>query len=359
MKKLLFSGMLSLAAALAAAGQVSFVKGSLQSALQAARAAGKPLFVEVFSPACHVCQGFVPLFNQPQVGQVYNRQFVSYRLDVNTPEANAFLARQKLLIPSLPYMLFYDTELKLRHHQYITASVQSLLDLAARVQNAGYRSENYATRFRQGLRDRSFLADYALAAMAQRDTAANLQAVNAFVAQLKPAEYAGPLGFGMIEKGMMDTDNPLFVYFIQHLGAYRKKFDPRLVNQSAERVVMSTLYASRARNFPAQKFATLRQQLIASGVTARSADSRVILPEVQALLRAGREGEALGRGQAYFNAYKPDAGEYLYLTKVCLERSRSPMSKQILSGWLTEAEKGLGNQPLRLAEIRQLRTRLR
>ena len=50
-----------------------------------AKAQNKPVFLEVYAPTCHVCSAFKPTFENPQVGAVYNRNFVSYKLDITAP----------------------------------------------------------------------------------------------------------------------------------------------------------------------------------------------------------------------------------------------------------------------------------
>jgi thioredoxin-related protein len=48
-----------------------------------------------------------------KVAKYYNDHFISYRLDANSMETQAFVQKQKLNIASTPTFLFYNTDVKI------------------------------------------------------------------------------------------------------------------------------------------------------------------------------------------------------------------------------------------------------
>ena len=55
---------------------------------------------------------FEPVFKNAEVSKYYNNHFISYRLDVNKMETQAFVQKQKLNIVSTPTFLFYNADVK-------------------------------------------------------------------------------------------------------------------------------------------------------------------------------------------------------------------------------------------------------
>jgi thiol:disulfide interchange protein len=77
-------------------------------AVNAAKQQNKSLFVEAYAPDCHVCAAFKGTFAQPQVGNLYNAQFVNFQLDMNNPENFNLLKQMKININATPTFLFFD-----------------------------------------------------------------------------------------------------------------------------------------------------------------------------------------------------------------------------------------------------------
>ncbi len=86
---------------------INFLKTSnLNSAIAAAKQQNKLLFVEVYAPDCHICNSFKGTFAQPQVGTLYNTNFVNFQLDIRKPESQRILQQLKVIINATPTFLF-------------------------------------------------------------------------------------------------------------------------------------------------------------------------------------------------------------------------------------------------------------
>ena len=88
---------------------INFIKTSnFNAAVNAAKQQNKLLFVEAYAPDCHVCMAFKGTFAQPQVGNVYNTNFINFQLDVNNPDNLAILKKYKIILNATPTFIFFE-----------------------------------------------------------------------------------------------------------------------------------------------------------------------------------------------------------------------------------------------------------
>lgn len=330
---------------LSAFGQgVNFVSGNLRTAFDLAKSQNKPVFIEVFSPTCHVCAGFVPTFENANVGQVYNQHFVSYRLDVNSPEGQAFLGKQRIFVPSLPLLMFWNSDATLLHALNVNNSPQQLVAAATNALNPAARAAGYKSRFAKGERAPNFLIEHAYFSRIVRDTLSNLAAVNAYVKTQAPASYASSTNFLVMQKLMMDTDNALFQHFINHLADYRKTHGAQPVREVGENIVMFTLFSGRSAQFSPEKVRALGGYLTKLGLDKRTVENRTLVPELTALVRTGQVSGAVQRANAYLNG---PAGprEAIFLAKFIADRTKDATARNTASGWLTRFLNKSGTTP--------------
>ena len=80
-------------------GGIAFRPESIDQVFVAARKANKPVFVEVYSPTCHVCQSFMPTLADGRVGKFYNGKYISTKVDLMNKVTQAWLSKQKLYVP--------------------------------------------------------------------------------------------------------------------------------------------------------------------------------------------------------------------------------------------------------------------
>jgi thioredoxin-related protein len=107
--------------AIYAQAKVNFItQGNLRTVFDLAKAQHKKVFLEVYSPDCHICKALEPSFSNAEVAKYYNSNFISYRLDANKMETLAFLQKQKVYIQSTPTLLFYDEDVKLIYKSTLT-----------------------------------------------------------------------------------------------------------------------------------------------------------------------------------------------------------------------------------------------
>ncbi|MDH4461177.1 MAG: DUF255 domain-containing protein [Flectobacillus sp.] len=298
MKKIVLSFLLfaSVSVAMAQRGVGFLTGGNLRTVFDMAKAQNKAVFLECYAPTCHVCEAFVPTFNNPQVGDFYNRQFISYKLDMTSREASAFLQKQKITIPSTPTLLFFDNKVSLMHIAIMSENLNTpavVIDAASKALNPKTRTSSYKANFLAGNRSQNFLVEYGFMTRVMKDTLSNINAMNIYAKQEPQKNYTNNSNFLVLQKVIMDDENALFKYMIANLAAYNAKYDKKLVKQTAENIIMYSLYSSRGMRYSVAKINQVRANLAKLGVNKKSIDGRVIREESNAYFRENQPAKAI------------------------------------------------------------------
>lgn len=315
---------------------IQFSHSPLTSVFQEARRSGKPVFVEIYSPTCHVCQSFVPTLADGRVGKYYNDKFVSTKLDIALPATRAFLERKKLYVPSLPLFLYFDPQENLIHFAMSNNSADEVVRHASVALNPGSRSQSMKARYQAGERSANFLIDYGMFTKVTRDTAANIKAMDDYARQQPAGSFASSTNWLVLQKLIMDMDNPLFRYLIGHLDAY-KPYDTKQVKDVAENILMSSLYSSRGTQYPPAKILQVRQELTKIGIDAKTAANRTLLPEVNAYFRARQTAKAVERMDGQVSANQFSTPEYLYIARLFNRQSPDATDAPTVVKWVNRA----------------------
>jgi thiol-disulfide isomerase/thioredoxin len=287
---------LSLSIVKAQKGTAFLQGGNLRTPFDLAMAQNKPVMLEVFAPTCHVCNAFKPTFENAQVGNYINQNFISYKLDITTPEGAAFLNKQGLWIASTPTLLFFDKNVKLMHVSVLGENMntpQTLIDAATKALNPVQRTTAYKASYQSGNREATFLIEHAFISRIMRDTVSNINAMNEYAKKTPVSKYGNNSNFLVLQKVIMDDQNPLFKYMISHLDEFNKKYDKTLVKQTAENILMYSLYSPRGMKYSVAKINTVRTNLAKLGVDKKSIDGRVWREETNAYFRENKPAQAM------------------------------------------------------------------
>ena len=323
--------------ALAQKAGIQFKQLPIETVFKEARRLGKPVFVEVFSPTCHVCESFVPTLADGRVGKFYNSKFVSTKVDVGQPSTRAFLDKHRLFVPSLPLFLYFDPQQNLVHFAMSNNAPDEVIRHGTNALNPQARSQSMKARYQQGERSANFLIDYAMFGRVTKDTVANVAAMNDYARQQSPAQFANQTNWLALQKLVLDTDNPLFQYMLGHLDTYRRAYGAEPTKQVAENILMSSLYSGRGAQFPIAKILQIRQDLVKIGIDPKVAANRTLLPEVNAYFRARQTAKAVERMDNQVNSNQLSVPEYLYIARLFNRNSPDAVDAPTVAKWAGKA----------------------
>ncbi len=309
--------------------------GNLKTVFDLAKAQNKPVFLEVYAPSCHVCIAFKPTFELPQVGNYYNQNFISYKLDITTPEGAAFLNKQGLYILSTPTLLFFDKDVKLMHVNILgenNNSANVLIDAGTKALNSAQRTSAYKASFRGGNRETNFLIEYGLISRVMRDTVDNISAMNAYAKKIPKSQYGNNTSFLLLQKVVIDDENEIFKYLMTNLPNFYAKNDKKSVNQTAENIIMYSLYSSRGMKYSSAKISSVRANLAKLGVDNKSIDGRIWREESKAYFREKQPAKAMATLNKLIDA-KTDKSSYTFLSNWVKSSTSDKSALVIATQW--------------------------
>ncbi|CAN5355181.1 hypothetical protein BH09BAC4_BH09BAC4_37450 [soil metagenome] len=318
-------------------GGIQFKSATVESVFQDARRAGKPVFVEIYSPTCHTCQSFMPTLADSRVGKFYNDKFVNTKLDIGQPTTRAFLDSRHLLVPSLPLFLYFDPQQNLIHFALSTNSTDEVIRHGTNALNPKVRSQTMKSRYQQGERSTNFLIDYAMYARITNDTLAGITAMNDYAKLQSPATFANQTNWLALQKLVLDFENPMAQYMLSHMDTYRKAYGADQAKKVAEDILMSSLYSRRGEQFPVAKILEIRQDLVKIGLDSKVVANRTLLPEVKAYFRARQTAKAVERMDNQVNSNQMTVPEYLYISRLFNRNSPDAVDAPTVAKWINKA----------------------
>jgi thioredoxin-related protein len=331
--------------------QVTWVP-DITEALAKAKATGKLLFVECYSPTCPICQSIEPYFSTPEIAEKYNTDFVSYKLDVGNAEHVKFLNDRNIWLPSFPQFLFFDGDGKLVHQGEVTATTESILSVANDAVTPEKRTGNYKTRFEKGERDFDFLVKYAVYSRLVKDTLESQKAASALFDIFPKADLNTETSWAAMKKTVTSVDNGFFQHWINNQAA-AKGYEKKAGHQESEVEsvlggIIQTSILKDGKTYSTSKINDMKGFIRKAGA-ADYADTFVWEYEVLANLREGKKDAALKVGQNMAKSFANSGASLVYITKVF--NDKYPDNGYIASAteWL-KAANPLVNEKNHLAE---------
>ncbi len=287
---------------------IKFVKTSLKNAFEIAQKQNKAVFVEIYAIGCPHCESFKKTFDtNPNVGTYFNQKFVSYQVEVNSPEGREFRKKHNIYVLSTPMMSFWDKDENLMHIQ-VSGDEQnnekSLKDMADRATDPAKNSASWKNYFQQGVRDDNFLIEYGYNCRMICDTLGNIEAMNAFAEKQVSTNFQNPINFLVLQKVVIDDENPLFKHVVNNLETYYAKYPKKDVISTVENTVMYSLYSSRANNFSLEKITEMKETLHKIGIEKQSIAGRFLLPETKLLFNTNQPEKAIELIDSFYKGLK-------------------------------------------------------
>ncbi len=276
---------------------------SFEEIFKLASKQNKPIFFEAFLPTCSHCIAYDKTFRDPILKSFLANTFLAYQLDLSQKENVLFLRKNKVYVPSTPSFIIFSPEGKVMQIEPVGDEGNSVVGIKKSLSNAIDTEKNAQSllgKYNHGDRNFDNMLSVALFTRFSMDTVKNMEVVNVIASSLPKDKYRDEISFLLMQRVMLDDDNPLFQYFINNLPQYKAKFDSMLVNQTAENILMSSLFCSRARNYSPAKITQIKNGLKLLGIPAAQIALRCIVLEVLIDLDHGSVGSAADKINSYY-----------------------------------------------------------
>lgn len=315
---------------------IAFQQAPISVVLKTAQKAQKPVFVEIYSPDCHVCQSFIPILADSRVGKSYNSKFVSTKLDIGQPATQNWLKAKKLYVPSLPLFLYLDPSGDIIHFAMSQNNADEVIRHGNNAVTASARSNTWKQRFAAGDKSPNFLIDLAMYSRVTCDTNTNIAAMEAYAAQQPANTHANQNNWLVLQKLIIDMNNPLAKSLVSNINLYKQQYGKPAVDV-AENILMSSLYSSRGLRYSPAQIQQVYNGLVQIGIDPKMASSRTLLPEVNAYFKLGQGARAAERMNNHINTHSLSVPEYIYVARLFNRASPDAADVTYLTKWVGKA----------------------
>lgn len=295
---------------------------NLDDVFTLAKKENKPVFLEAYLPTCHHCMAYEATLKQPEIKNYLSKHFHAYQLDLSQKEANMFLRKNKIYVATTPTFLVFSPEGKLWNIQAAgeeTNNVKDIIKILNLSKDPLQRQEALLDKFNQGIRTYEDMISVASYTRLKLDTTKNIEVVNALVKSMNPSSYGNNMSFLIIQKVMMDEENPLFDHMINNLENYSKKHDTLLVKQAVENTIMTSLYNKNASTYSVERFQKMKDALSKIGVPEKQIATRFIYIEVMKDLRNKMVDNAISKIKTYYGPIEIPIKEKEFWCKTILK----------------------------------------
>lgn len=295
---------------------INFSENNIRQAFQMAKTQNKPVFIEVYSKTCTHCASFLPIFQDKKVADFYNQNFINYKIEVQSNDVRQFMTPKRLFAPSLPLFLFFDPNENLTHFAMSESKVEDMIRHGNTALDSKSRASNYRNRYASGDRNENLLLELGMFARVICDTTLNIKVMEDYAKKKPLATYADNMGWLVLQKLIIDADNPMAQHMVSNISKYNTKYPQKDVKNVIENIIMSTIYSSRGARFDAEKIQKLRTDLVKIGVDAKSANARTLLPAVNAYFRSKKTIDAAKRADEYLALSTVSFPDFSYVIKL-------------------------------------------
>jgi hypothetical protein len=301
---------------------VGFMEGGFAAAQSAAARSNKILFVEVYLNGCPHCAAIAPVLQEKKVGDFYNANFVSLKLEANSNDSKFLQQQKNITYPDFPQFLFFDISGKLIHQaspSEMPSRPQFIEEAIKHGRNAldpKQRSSNYDSRWAAGERNIAFLVNYAKYIKTVKNDA-RLEEINGQFGQMfkLKTDLEHEIGFYVIKNFMNDAHNPMAKYFLANLKNYQTKFPAKDVQEAVEGITYWSMYGKKSATFKANEIESFKSSMIKVGVPAKDATNRTLLKTLEADFRERQTARATQRLNTQITTSPLVFADYAYFVK--------------------------------------------
>lgn len=312
----------------------------INQALADAKAQGKLLFVECYSPTCPYCQALEPFFKNSEVATKYNSNFVNFKLDVGEAEQVKFLNSRNIWLPSFPMFLYFDGDGNLVHQSGADPNLESINGNADEALNEETRAASYPKRFADGERSIEFLTDYANYAKVIKDTSAVTSAAAELFAIYPKDKLGTKESWELTKKAVNDVDNGFAKYWLSNVSKAAaieaENGHPGTEQNTLQGIIQSSLYSSKAKDYSTEKINRIKQYMTNTGA-GQYVDGATWELESKALIKEGKSTQALAVGQKMVDKLKTNGSALVYITRVFTDNFNDNSYLPTAKKWMAAA----------------------
>lgn len=235
MKRFIFSLLVLFLATAVQAGGIDFFQGTWEEALEKAKKEDKLIFVDAYTTWCGPCKRMSKqVFPQDAVGEFYNKNFVSMKIDMEKTPGRKF--QKKYPVSAFPTLYYIDGDGKVAHVTKGGKNPEQFIQLGKMAMKKNDKSGDYEADYKEGKRDYDLVYNYMKAL--NKAGKPSLKIANDYIKSQKDLTTEENLKF--ILEATTEADSRIFDLLIKHKTAIIGLTSAQEVNDRIEAACMRT-----------------------------------------------------------------------------------------------------------------------
>ena len=192
---------------------IQFFKGNLEELYTKAEKEGKPIFIDAYTTWCGPCKYMTKnIFPDQKVGDFYNKNFISYKLDMEKGEGKEFA--KNYAVRSYPTLLFLNHTGEVLYRAVGSRESGPFIDLGQEAADPTKQLHTLKKKYAAGDRSKSFLKDYVDVMYAGNTLDAEVR--DEFISKVTTADLKNPKYLETFLYVNQDVTNPKFQYIAKN-----------------------------------------------------------------------------------------------------------------------------------------------
>ena len=237
MRSLFLATILSILASFQVQAQgIDFFHGTWEEAIEAAKAQEKLIFVDAYTTWCGPCKRMAKnIFPLPEVGEVYNGNFINLKIDMETEPGLKF--QKKYPVSAFPTFYFIDEKGEAIMNVKGGRTAEAFIELAKTAVGKVDRSLDYVEEYEKGNRDPELVYNYVKAL--NKAGKPSLKIANDYLRSQE--DLTTPQNLKFILEAVTQADSRIFDLLIENRKAIEALTSKEVVKAKIEKACSCTL----------------------------------------------------------------------------------------------------------------------
>lgn len=221
---------------------IIFFEGDLAAVKAKAQQDNKLIFVDAYTTWCGPCKWMAAnTFPNEEVGGFYNKNFISYKFDMEKGEGIEF--RKKYEVKAFPTLLYLDADGTVLHRVSSALNPKAFLELGATALDPWKRLAGLTKRYDEGEKSPEFLRDYLNAlSMAMMQ---NEEATDVYFQSQSDKDLISEANYQLITSLVDNPFDAKFQFILNNKEAYSKIVDEKQLDQMIYAKFQRNLYMAK------------------------------------------------------------------------------------------------------------------
>ena len=299
-------------------GQKVVFESSADVAFVKAKKLNKLVFIEYYNTDCTICMSIQPLFENKEMADFYNTNFVNYKINTKgglKGKDSLFMAERKLKFMGVPFFLFFDSNKNFVHYSGAKNDLEYLINIGKKALNSEERTGSLQTKYEAG--DRSIKTLYAysdLVQLYQNDALSN--EISSKLFDVFPKQNLATIqSYLILKNSVKSIDNGFFIYWYENKENL-KDFEKGSQKGTEIKVLEHILLESIQKQKSTWNLETIRKVKKMTVGLGLSKDGNDFLWEEEAkiLVKTKQNEEAISLMKILLNESKDNIFSSLYIT---------------------------------------------